>query len=500
MHTVSQRLHAIATKLLSFLLAAMSVLFVGYSADSLAVPAFARQTGQNCVACHAGGQFPELTAYGRMFKLTGYTLGQRGVPLSAMAVITDTKVRNTSDPNGDPRADFPPKNGSLIFNTASIFLAGKATDNIGGFVQMTYNNYDHLDANRDWKGKTVSDNMDLRYVDRFGDNGHDLIVGLSANNNPSVQDVWNSAPAWGFDLVPGSNPIGLPAAPLLLGGLAQQVAGVGAYAFWNQTVYAELSTYRTADKFWSFMSQGLKFDDGSRNRLSGSAPYARLAITRDWGPHNVMVGAMGLAAKLHTDPTDPGSPANRYNDWGLDGQYQYNVDPHTITAQVSYLHERIKYDGSVAGQFGAYDANGDIANSASNTGSNAQPLTNSSDTLELFRAKASYVYRATYGTTLSYFKLRGSYNSLNQAGVPGDPTGLDSGGSPTLPSVANSVSGKPDTTGWTTEVFWLPTQYARVGLQYTMFSKFLGASRNYDGWGRDAKDNDTLFFYVWGAY
>ncbi|WP_223827279.1 hypothetical protein [Undibacterium oligocarboniphilum] len=42
-----------------------------------ALPAFARQTGQNCVACHAGGQFPELTTYGRLFKLTGYTIGSR---------------------------------------------------------------------------------------------------------------------------------------------------------------------------------------------------------------------------------------------------------------------------------------------------------------------------------------------------------------------------------------------------------------------------------------
>jgi hypothetical protein len=37
--------------------------------NSGAVPAYARQTGQNCVACHAGGQFPELTPYGRLFKL-----------------------------------------------------------------------------------------------------------------------------------------------------------------------------------------------------------------------------------------------------------------------------------------------------------------------------------------------------------------------------------------------------------------------------------------------
>jgi len=35
-----------------------------------ALPIFARQTGQSCVACHAGGQFPELTPYGRWFKLS----------------------------------------------------------------------------------------------------------------------------------------------------------------------------------------------------------------------------------------------------------------------------------------------------------------------------------------------------------------------------------------------------------------------------------------------
>ena len=40
---------------------------------SLAVPSFARQTGMNCVACHTS--FPELTPFGREFKLNGYTLG-----------------------------------------------------------------------------------------------------------------------------------------------------------------------------------------------------------------------------------------------------------------------------------------------------------------------------------------------------------------------------------------------------------------------------------------
>src|SRR5215469_10464823 len=36
-----------------------------------ALPSYARQTGQQCAACHNG--FPELTPYGRLFKLNGYT-------------------------------------------------------------------------------------------------------------------------------------------------------------------------------------------------------------------------------------------------------------------------------------------------------------------------------------------------------------------------------------------------------------------------------------------
>ena len=40
---------------------------------------------------------------------------------------------------------------------------------------------------------------------------------------------------------------------------------------------------------------------------------------------------------------------------------------------------------------------------------------------------------------------------------------------------------------------------ARVGLQYIWYNKFNGASSNYDGFGRNAKDNNTLFAYLWFA-
>ena len=37
-----------------------------------AVPSFARQTGLSCTACHT--VWPQLTPFGRIFKLDGYTL------------------------------------------------------------------------------------------------------------------------------------------------------------------------------------------------------------------------------------------------------------------------------------------------------------------------------------------------------------------------------------------------------------------------------------------
>ena len=83
----------------------------GLSLSAHALPLFARQTGQNCVACHAGGQFPELTPYGRLFKMTGYTIGERTVPLSAMAVVSQLPRRQHVQERR-PRAGLPGRTGS----------------------------------------------------------------------------------------------------------------------------------------------------------------------------------------------------------------------------------------------------------------------------------------------------------------------------------------------------------------------------------------------------
>src|SRR6267378_7696137 len=44
-----------------------------------------------------------------------------------------------------------------------------------------------------------------------------------------------------------------------------------------------------------------------------------------------------------------------------------------------------------------------------------------------------------------------------------------------------------------------PFANARVGLQYTVYTKYDGASINYDGTGRNASDNNTLYLFLWLA-
>ena len=411
-----------------------------------ALPVFARQTGQKCVACHAGGQFPELTPYGRVFKLTGYTIGSRTVPLSVMGVASRTK---TSTPTDD--AAFA-KDAAVLLQTGSIFLAGKVTDNIGVFAQATYNNYDTQDINTGkWQSKWASDNTELRYADRFNDSTRDLIFGFTVNNNPSLADPWNTAPAW-IQYVPTRFGVtGADAGPIV-SQLGQQVAGVGAYAFWNNTLYAEAAGYQTANGIWSFLSQGTKNPD--QTKLKGTNPYMRLALNRDWGPHSAMVGMFAMNVNIYPDNLNAAGPTTRYRDRGVDAQYQYLLDPHTITAQLSYIRESI--------------GNGDATNIA----------TNASNTLNQIRLKGSYVYHAKYGASLSYFSTTGSSDS----------------------TLYSDVANNPETRGWTPEVFWTPVQYVRVGMQYFSYDRFHGASNNYDSAGRNAKDNNTAFFYIWGAY
>jgi hypothetical protein len=466
-----------------------------WHAPAAAVPLFNRQTGQNCVACHAGGQFPELTPYGRMFKMTGYTIGEHTVPVSAMAVASLSKVANTSK-SDDPGADFQ-KNGNLIFATASVFLGGRIADNFGAFIQVTYDPYATQSADGQFHGHAAADNMDLRFADRlfFGER-QDLVFGVSANNNPSVSDPWNTAPAW-MQYVPVPSPTSsqfidgnTPYPGLAAGG---NTAGLTAYAFLDQLLYVEGGAYRTASGLFSFFKGGVANAD--MTRLHGNNPYWRVALNQQWGAHSLMFGGGGMASAIYDDPLDTSDPStlHRYRDGFMDLQYQYLLDPHAATAQLVFTHQHHQYPVGQAGQAVAFvDAQG-----------NALAPTSPSDNLRLIRAKASYVWNARYGGSVSYFDLTGSINTANQTSgydpLTGTITSDPAAAAPSL-RVNGNLSGNPATRGMTFEAFWTPIQYLRIGAQYTAYQLYNGAATNYDGFGRNAHDNNSLFLYAWFAY
>ena len=90
-----------------------------------ALPSYARQTGQQCAACHNG--FPELTPYGRQFKLNGYTWsgGTSDLPpIAAMAIPTFTNVRKGIDGGLVPGFGF---NNDFAFRAASSMAAKSST-------------------------------------------------------------------------------------------------------------------------------------------------------------------------------------------------------------------------------------------------------------------------------------------------------------------------------------------------------------------------------------
>lgn len=431
-----------------------------YGTPAFALPAYARQTGQNCVACHVS--FPELTPYGRLFKLTGYTIGTRqDIPLAGMIQAGVASTTSNRDASGNA---INPKNDDVAISQGSVFIAGKATDNIGAFIQWTfvYQNIDPASGNIFWH--SGSDNTDIRAVGMSADpTGTDLkwIYGVTLHNNPTVQDVWNSTPAFGFPFTVPPNVPNPTAATQVEGAWAQQVAGVGAYVFYDKTWYAEATLYRTADGAFSFLRAGNWAGLGTGSALDGYNPYLRFAYNREWGPNSFMIGAFGLRFDVFPNDLIHNGPTDRFTDLAIDSQYQYITNEHTFTAQGSMIHESQNLNAT-------FPAGGSA---------------NANNTLWSDKVKATYYYEHQYGVTLGLFDIHGSKDTILYAPA----------------TVGGSSNGSPGSAGYIVELNYLPIQNVRVMLQYTGYTKFNGGNANYDGFGRSAKDNNTLFLNLWVA-
>ena len=72
-----------------------------------ALPSYSWQTGLPCTQCHVQGFGPDLTDFGRQFKLNGYVWGDRpGVPFIPLAAMLQTSFTHTGQ--GQPGGGHTP--------------------------------------------------------------------------------------------------------------------------------------------------------------------------------------------------------------------------------------------------------------------------------------------------------------------------------------------------------------------------------------------------------
>jgi len=212
-----------------------------------ALPSFARQTGQPCGACHT--DFAGLTPYGRRFKINGYTNGGGQYrttlfpfddstkdskktwvpPISMMSIIGFTHTATDTGPPADP---FAPNN-NISIPPLSFFWGGAITDHIGAFAQLTYNQAPpavDIGANpfvHAWSW----DNTDVRFADSTTLGKMNITYGITANNSPTVQDPWNTTPAWAFPYAVSPFGAGFGPGPIIDGAFAAHVGSVGGYVY-----------------------------------------------------------------------------------------------------------------------------------------------------------------------------------------------------------------------------------------------------------------------------
>jgi hypothetical protein len=383
------------------------------SMNAQAVPSFARQTGMPCQACHT--VFPELTAFGREFKLNGYTLtGIKQItsnasgtklkineipPLSAMLQVGFTHVAKTSTLGGvqNNNVEFPQQ--------LSLFYAGEISPHMGIFSQITMG----PGGGFEW------DNTDVRMAFHTNAFGGDTVYGLTLNNVPTVSDLWNSTPAWGYPFAASDTAPGPAYAALITDmgdALGGSFVGLGAYTMINGHLYVEADAYRQAI-------------GGGANALANFAPYWRVAWQQNLGPNYIEVGTFGMYAKVF-GAASPGGPTDKFTDVGVDAQYERPVTGGSVSAHMTYIYEHAESNGA-----------GVAANPAGTTANG-----------NTFKLDGTYHYHHMGAATVAYFQTTGSATLL----------------------------GGGETRGYTLQASYLPWENTKFTLQYTGYTSLDGNS------------------------
>ena len=370
-----------------------------------------------------------------------------------------TSFTHTASSQPSPPAQGYYDNNNPALDQISLFLGGRFNDYVGAFVQTTYSGVDRA---------FLWDNTDIRVSVPINlPSDANLRLGLSFNNGPTVQDPYNTTYAWGYPFA-ASSLAPTPTAGPIIAALIGNTLGVTMNAWYDNALYFEVGAYGTQSPALAKMLGQYTYPGTS----DGPMPYARVAYEWDWSGQAAAIGGLIFNARLLPGGMG-GYGTDGYTDLAVDGTYQFIGDgTHTVSVSGIFTHEIQHLTSSVA-QGLAGTTNG---------------------YLNLFTATATYYYQKTYGVTFSIQKTTGSSDAVVYAPSPVD----------------GSNNGSPNSLAFITELDWVPfgkndswgAPFANLkfGLQYTAYTQFNGGNSNYDGSGRSAGANNTLYAFAWLAF
>jgi hypothetical protein len=251
--------------------------------------------------------------------------------------------------------------------------------------------------------------------------------------------------------------------------LDNQVGGVNLYFDYNTQFYGEIGFFRNGH---TGIFRPLNTGDELMTAVKGTAPHLRVAWEKNWGANSAEVGANALRAEIYPDPENQSGPTDRFTDVMVDGQYQHlGGGHHLFSVHAFFIHETRDWNASVP----------------------LMMASNPSDVLNTFKVSAKYYYDRKIGGGILYFDYWGDHDTLKYGA-----SGMDA-----MASAMGNATGSPDTRGWIVEADYLPlknSQNLKLGVRYTVYTTFNGASSNYNGFGRSASDNNARFVYLWALY
>ena len=231
----------------------------------------------------------------------------------------------------------------------------------------------------------------------------------------------------------------LPPLPSLHGPLAQDVAGLGGYAMWDNHLYVDGTIYRSEHVGASQPNPG-----SAPYNIRGVAPYWRVAWQQLTPKTQYEFGAYGM--HMASTPGAIVGLEDDYTDWAVDFQVDRTLfRKDVLSLRGTYIRE----NSDLAATFAAVGAQ------------------QSSHHLDTALVNAEYHFGNRYSGTLGWFDTGGTVDPLLYAQSP----------------VTGSANGNPRGAGYIANFSFWPMQNLQLAAQYTGYTRFNGAAINYDGCG-----------------